>query len=321
MKTTNTTICLAAALFAAMFTNVTLAQFKPTQSLPKKRLSNWLESRFKNDDVRSYNARHERQARRKILQRYPTSDFYVGFSRTIHAREGAGYTIRIWSMALGSDNLGSPGGVVGEVAVKVRQDLRRVQMEAKHRGVDIFRQRPIVVRQLWVKHREGVGPVIANTPRSWVFYAVWKLPRRAGRRWLDARSDGVSAALVDGVSHGAIWKVEQSDGFVRLRSLNNRYTGTGVQKRWLDAKSDGSSVGLASAWSHGTRWRIEQGNGFVRLRSLNNNYTGTGAQKHWLDARSDGNSVGLANATSHGTRWRIESEGDHIILRSLNRNY
>ena len=90
---------------------------------------------FRNEDVKRENEEREEKARQRILARYPSSDYFVGFSRTIHAREGVGYTIRIWSMALGWNPIDNPAALTGEVGKKVNEDYERVKEEGKKQGI------------------------------------------------------------------------------------------------------------------------------------------------------------------------------------------
>lgn len=280
--------------------------------------TSWAEGVLKNERVDDYNKKHEKAAKKKILEKYPEDRYYVGFSKPIHARDGVRMTIQIWGAVLGIDT--GLEKSIEVVAKDLRSDLTRIERGAKAQGIDIKRQQLVAVDQLWVKHREGVGPIVIDTPRSWIFYAVWPKPGPKSWRWLDGLSDGKSVTTAVGRSHGTVWLIEAVKGrkdTVRLRTLNANFSGKqvedGVKKRWLEGTAKGT-VGLSDEWNEGTQWRIEKGDGHVRLRSLHPKFGGDGVRKRWLGAGKG--MPKLDDEWSKRTEWILEDEKNgHIRLR------
>ncbi|QDT98025.1 hypothetical protein [Gimesia aquarii] len=128
------------------------------------------------DEVRDYNRKKEKQGKQRIRDRYP--NYYVGFSRTIHARDGARATAEICLGAMGAtDRDGNPLWMetIKRVSKDFKKDVDRIDQEAKEVGVDISREKPYTYGQIWVKHREGNKYVYSETPRSWIFFVVYRL--------------------------------------------------------------------------------------------------------------------------------------------------
>jgi hypothetical protein len=130
--------------------------------------------------------------------------------------------------------------------------------------------------------------------------------RNANFRWLDAASNGSSAGLVNGQSHGTVWRLEETAQGKVLRSDNRNYRSLDAY-RWLDGKSNGRDAQLVSSTTHGAFWQLEQEQGGYRIRSLNNNFRQQNFR--WLDGGSDGRTVQLVNGKSHGTLWELSSTG------------
>ena len=142
-------------------------------------------------------------------------------------------------------------------------------------------------------------------------------------RWLDAPSRKDIPQLVNGKSHGTLWKIERlNNDLIRLRSWNDFYRAE-TNAKWLDAPSRGNTPKLVNGRSHGSIWKIERigKDGHCRLRSWNENFRSEKNAK-WLDGGSDGKTIKLVSAKSHGTEWYIEELRNNLVyIKSWNNNF
>jgi len=123
---------------------------------------NVFEDLFRNENVAEKNRKLENEARNSVLERYPPTDYFVGFSRPIHFREGARYTIEIWAGTFDEND-------AARIAANVYEDYDKTKSEGAKQGIDISRTKPVTIRQTFVEHWEGVGPAMSPVPRSWIF--------------------------------------------------------------------------------------------------------------------------------------------------------
>jgi hypothetical protein len=128
--------------------------------------------------------------------------------------------------------------------------------------------------------------------------------RNTNFKWLDAASDGRSIGLVNGQSHGTVWRLENTSQGSVLRSDNRAYRSLDTY-RWLDGMSNGRNTQLVTRNTHGSFWNLEQDQGGFRIRSLNNNFRNQNL--HWLDGGSDGKTIQIVNGKTHGTLWKLDS--------------
>jgi hypothetical protein len=119
------------------------------------------------DKIRDRNRKAEDHEKDNIRKKYTLEKgYFVGFSRTIHFRDGVKATL----------NYDDPDTYI-KAGKDFNDDYQRVKKEAAQYDIRIPKDKTVAQGQLFVEHWEGNDVVNTKTPRSWIFWGAWRIPR------------------------------------------------------------------------------------------------------------------------------------------------